>query len=150
MIVIYTDASTKNGYSCWAYKEAEGNTVVSGIIKTSNSAGAENYAVLRALEAYPDDPLMIITDSLVTAELINTDRYTRNKAKRVSLFQDTAEAIMRHVVERPTYLIGIHIKSDDQSYSHQVVDHIAKTHLDFFLKARKIKRKFDRKITTLF
>lgn len=133
MIVIHTDGSSKNGYSCWAYKSSTDNDCRWGIVRTMNVAGIETRAVVEAIRSYSaGSEILIVSDSLITVRIIqqqNTNYNYHNYSGKYYL--DTRKELIR--------LLGLYtvdaiwVNSENTNETHRLVDHIAKTQLDRYL-----------------
>ncbi len=79
-ILLYTDASTKNGASCWAYKTSLSNEVVTGVCLTSNTAAMETLAISMGVKSLPKgSQVMVISDFMGAVNTITyRDKQTRS------------------------------------------------------------------------
>lgn len=133
MNVIHTDASTKNGYSCWAYKSSnEGEKYHAGVVKMSNSAAAENIAAIKAIQSFKDsdEKLLIVSDSLVTVRLIQERKIRRYKNK--GQFKQTCNELTRLLKGRDIEALWINSKNTNKT--HIEVDGLAKSVLNTYLQ----------------
>lgn len=62
-ILLFTDASTKNGASCWVYKTSLMQECVYDICLTMNTAAMEILAIIKGLESLPfGSEVLVISD----------------------------------------------------------------------------------------
>jgi hypothetical protein len=74
-ILLFTDASTKNGASCWAYRSSLDDYVTTDICLTTNIAAMEILAIVKGLESLPlGSDVLVISDLLSAVNLI-TNRF---------------------------------------------------------------------------
>lgn len=85
-ILLYTDASTKNGASCWAFKTSLDDNVTFGISLSTNTAAIETLAIIKGLETIqPGLEVMVICDFLGAVKTIThrVKRKSRNSEYNV-------------------------------------------------------------------
>lgn len=133
MIVIHTDASTKNGYSCWAYKNSEEKDYRTGIIKTPNSAAAEIMAIIKGIEnANEKGDILIISDALSAVQIIqqvNTNYAYSHASKR---YYKTVRDRLMHILQTRC-VEAVWVSSNNTNSTHLEVDNIARASLNTYL-----------------
>jgi len=137
MIVIHTDASTKNGYSCWVYKSSAENKFHAGVVRTMNSAAAETLAAIKAIQSVPrDEKVLIISDSLITVRIIQqfgTNYIYSNNAK--DYYKRIRTQLIHTLYNRS--VDAVWVASNNTNNTHLEVDNTAKTMLDCYLRGIK-------------
>lgn len=142
MLVIHTDGSSKNGYSCWCFKSSLDSKCTFGILHTMNIAAVETIAVINALIKYPPEsieyePILIISDSLITVRIIQQqyDDYLYSNCG-AKYYRQARNNLRRLLIGRD--VDAVHVNSKNTNTSHIEVDHVAKTELDKYLKRKGI------------
>jgi predicted DCC family thiol-disulfide oxidoreductase YuxK len=137
MIVIHTDASTKQGYSCWAYKSSIDDKFHAGIVHTTNSAAVETLAAVRAIQSVPKgEKILIISDSLITVRIIQqygTDYIYNTNAK--DYYRQVRTQLVHILYNRN--VDAVWVASNNPNNTHLEVDNTAKTVLDYYLRGIK-------------
>ncbi len=137
MIVIHTDASTKNGYSCWCYKSSEDDKFHVGIVRTMNSAAVETLAAIKAIQSTTKEAqVLIVSDSLITVRIIQ--QYGTNY-----IYTSNAKNYYRQIRTQLIHLLhnrkvdSVWVCSKNTNNTHLEVDNMAKTTLNCYLRGIK-------------
>ena len=148
VVIIHTDASTKNGFSVSCSKIVGDSKCRVRIVKTSNSAGMELQAIISILEHPPifwardNTKVKIITDSLSAVKIIKNMGYYRDEIpKQFKNFPTTKEySEYKHkfvsIIRMYRYITAQWVCSDNPDTHHQEVDQTAKSVLHEYLKMR--------------
>jgi hypothetical protein len=137
-ILLYTDASTKNGASCWAFKTSLSDEITTGIALTTNTAAIETLAIIMGLGTLPlGSEVMVVCDFLGAVKTI-TNR-VRYKSKRNnsdnSIYRDYRGKLLELC---PLYkLDALWVASNCPNRHHQDVDQASKLVLQEYLKTVK-------------
>lgn len=131
-IILFTDASTKNGYSCWAYKTSLDSDIKTGVVKSTNSAAMELKAIVKGLWDLPaGSNVLVVTDFLEAAKIINN--YTL--CKPIDIFSEYTMYKNSLITMCETLKIqAIWVASSCPVLGHQDVDQASKTVLQDYLK----------------
>ncbi len=132
-ILLFTDASTKNGVSCWAYRSSLDELVTTDICLTTNTAAMEILAIVKGLESLPKgSEVLVVSDFLSAVRTITNykGRYS-NEEKPVSLcdmVRNKLKKLLKH------YKVdAIWVASKCPNERHVEVDQMSKIVLQQFL-----------------
>lgn len=142
MIVLQTDASTKEGYSCWCYHRSDMyDEIFTGIVKTPNSAAAELIAVTNALHALRDDfyngnRILVITDNLLAVQLIaHNNREYEYSPHSTKYFQSIRNELLR-ICKEFNNIDALWVSSNNKNKIHEMVDAECRNTLNEYLYRR--------------
>lgn len=136
-ILIYTDASTKNGASCWAFKTSISEEVTTGIVLTTNTAAIETLAVIEALQElhHTNEDIMVISDFLGVVKTITNQRKYKPKNGKYNEYHNYRDQLLAYC---KNYSIdAIWVASHCPNRHHQDVDQASKLMLQEYLKTVK-------------
>ncbi len=138
-ILLFTDASSKEGYSCYAYRSSVDSKPSCGILRTMNIAAMEVWAIVQGLKRIPDNSeVLVISDFKSAVTLILNHRKgeeylhnlcTTNHYKQVC-------SLLRLECDRLN-VDAVWVCSKFPSERHLEVDQISKTILAEYLRSIK-------------
>lgn len=138
-ILIYTDASTKEGVSCWAFKTSLSEEVTTGIELTTNTAAMETLAVIKAIESiqqsYVGIELMIISDFLGVVKTITNQRKYIPRSGIYNEYHHYRDHLLKYC--KIHTLDALWVASHCPNRHHQEVDQASKLVLQEYLKTVK-------------
>lgn len=135
--LFHCDASSKEGFSSWAFKEHGAIKPHCGIVQTMNTCLAETLAVIKAIEVCdPDEQIVIISDNLTAVDIVQrTNNGVEFHSGRCKKFKKVRDKLVKLV---KIYAVdAIWISSNNKNESHQEIDTIAKFVLNEYLKGLK-------------
>jgi len=135
-IVVHTDASTQQGYSCWCYKRCDHDTYFSGIILSANIAAAETLAAVKALRSIPEgERVLIISDCLITVKIIQQqDKSYQYSDTAAKFYKQTRQQLINLLKTREVDAVWVNSKNTNKI--HLEVDNTCKTLLADYLNRR--------------
>lgn len=136
MIIIHCDASTKNGYSCYAYRSNVDTKVYVGVRHTMNTALAETVAVIHALSRVPDGTkVLIISDFKGVVVNIQNYRIGIEKPHNCGAYQSYRKARKLLFAELDRLNVdAVWIPSKEPNERHMEVDHMSRSVLNEYLR----------------
>lgn len=132
-ILLFTDASTKNGVSCWAYRSSLDEEVITGIYLTSNSAAMEILAIIKGLESLPrGSEVLVVSDFLSAVRTITNYKqdptYKGNSDNICDIMRGTLKKMLKYYT-----VDAIWVASKCPTKRHVEVDQMSKTMLQDYL-----------------
>lgn len=148
VVIIHTDASTKNGHSVSCSKIVGDNKCRVRVVDSNNSAAMELQAIISVLQTQDlhmgrdTDRFLIITDSLAAVRIISERGYYTREVpgcfKNLPTTKEYSEYKRRFVsiIRMYRYITAQWVCSDNPNTHHQEVDQTAKSVLHEYLKMR--------------
>jgi len=137
-ILLYTDASCKQGYSCYAYLSSLDTKPSVGLLRTSNIAAMEVLAIISGLKRLPDNSeVLVISDFKSAVSLI-----LRGKSGQEHDYNPLSSQYYRgmcHRLQKECKRLDVDavwVCSKFPSQRHLEVDQISKTVLQEYLKTQ--------------
>jgi ribonuclease HI len=135
--VIHCDASSKEGFSSWAFKIHGAIKPHCGIVQSMNTCLAETLAVIKAIEVCDkEDEILIISDNFTAVDIVQrTNNGIEFHSGRCKKFKKIRDKLVKLVKVR--CIDAVWIASNNKNESHQEIDTIAKFVLNEYLKGLK-------------
>ncbi len=138
-ILLFTDASSKEGYSCYAYRSSLDNKPSCGILRTMNIAAMEVFAIVQGLKRIPDNSeVLVISDFKSAVTVILRYRAQEYEVITQASTREYKLAVSQLVTQcKRLNVDAVWVCSKFPSERHLEVDQISKTILAEYLRGVK-------------